>query len=218
MMMATSANLAKPASGKGRVRLRIAALISGGGRTLLNIADQIDSGFFAERDIDASIELVIASRPDIAGIERSRNRGFKTIVIARRDFSDESKMHDAITAAIHAHDIDLVCLCGYLRKVRMDPPLTGKVLNIHPALLPDFGGQGMYGDRVHRAVLDAKRTVTGCTVHLVDEHYDHGPTIIQRTCPVLANDDEHTLAARVFEQECIAYPEAICRFALKAND
>jgi phosphoribosylglycinamide formyltransferase 1 len=181
----------------------------------MNLADRIDDG-----SLHASIELVIASRADIAGVERASARGFRTLVMARRDFPTELAMHDAITAAIVEREIDLVCLCGYLRKVRMDPPLQGKVMNIHPALLPEFGGKGMFGDRVHRAVLAAGKPVSGCTVHFVDEHYDHGPTILQRTCSVLPGDNEHALAARVFEQECIAYPQAIQLFAegrLKVN-
>lgn len=122
-------------------------------------------------------------------------------------------MHDHITSLLRDKRIDLVCLCGYLRWFRIDPDFRGRVINIHPALLPDFGGQGMHGEHVHRAVLAAGRTVSGCTVHHVDDEYDHGLVILQRTCPVLPGDDPSTLAARVFEQECIAYPEAIRRLA-----
>ncbi|MCP3905668.1 MAG: phosphoribosylglycinamide formyltransferase [Planctomycetes bacterium] len=182
--------------------LRIGALISGGGRTLLNIADRIDAG-----DLDAEIAVVIASREGIAGVQRARDRGFDVRVL--RD-------DDAITAALLAASVNLVCLCGYVRLLRIDPPLAGRIMNIHPALLPDFGGSGMYGDRVHAAVLAAERTESGCTVHFVDDQYDHGPIILQRRCPVLPGDDVDTLAARVFEQECIAYPEAIRMFAKKA--
>lgn len=189
-------------------RIRFACLISGGGRTLMNIADQIDAG-----KLDASIELVISSRGDAAGVEKARARGFNTLIIRRADFATENAMHDAITKHLHEHRIDLVCLCGYLRKIRIDEPFHLRVMNIHPALLPEFGGQGMHGDTVHRAVLAAGKTTSGCTVHFVDEHYDHGPIILQRTVPVLAGDDEHSLAARVFEQECIAYPQAIALFA-----
>lgn len=188
--------------------IRLACLISGGGRTLRNIADHIDQG-----KLNASIELVIASRPDVAGIEKSQARGLKTIVIARRDYPTSQAMHDAITRRLVQHSIDLVCLCGYLRPIRIDDPFRWRVMNIHPALLPEFGGKGMYGENVHRAVLAAGRKTSGCTVHFVDEHYDLGPIILQRTVPVLPGDDEHTLAARVFEQECIAYPEAISLFA-----
>lgn len=187
--------------------LRLAAMMSGGGRTVLNIADAIDRG-----ELNASIELVIASRGDVAGVDRTRARGLKTIVLARRDFAAENDLHDAVTAALLDHRIDLVCLAGYLKPVRVDEPFRWRMMNIHPALLPEFGGKGMYGDRVHEAVLAAGRTESGCTVHFVDEHYDRGPIILQRTCPVLRGDTAHTLAARVFEEECIAYPAAIRLF------
>jgi phosphoribosylglycinamide formyltransferase-1 len=188
--------------------LRIAALLSGGGRTLLNIADHIDDG-----RLNAEVAIVIASREKIAGVERARARGFDVRIARVRDFPTEEDMHDAITRWMVEKEVQLVCLCGYLRWVRIDEPFVGRVMNIHPALLPDFGGKGMYGEHVHRAVLAAGRTTSGCTVHFVDEHYDHGPTIVQRTCPVMADDTPHTLAARVFEQECLAYPEAIRLFA-----
>jgi len=188
--------------------LRIGALISGGGRTLLNIADEIDAG-----RLDAEIALVIASRENIAGVERARQRGFDVRIARQRDFPSEDALHDAITAWLLEKRVDLVCLCGYLRMFRIDEPFVGRVMNIHPALLPEFGGKGMYGERVHRAVLAAGRTESGCTVHFVDEQYDHGPIIVQRRCPVLGEDNPDTLAARVFQQECLAYPEAIRLFA-----
>ncbi len=185
-------------------RLRLACLISGGGRTMLNLAGRIEDG-----SLPASIELVIASRGNIAGIERAKQQGFDTHAILRRDFDGDPAMHNRISQLLREKNIDLVCLCGYLRWFRVDPDFVGRVINIHPALLPDFGGEGMHGERVHAAVLKSGRTVSGCTVHYVDERYDHGETILQRTCPVLPGDDVPTLAARVFEQECIAYPEAV---------
>lgn len=188
--------------------LRLAGLLSGGGRTLLNIADRIEDG-----TLPASIELVIASRTDAPGVTRAKERGFEVRIADLREFDSEDAMHDAITTWLREAKIDLVCLCGYLRWLRIDPPFEDTVINIHPALLPKFGGKGMYGKHVHRAVLAAGETETGCTVHFVDDQYDHGPTILQRTCPVLPNDDEHMLAARVFAEECIAYPEAIRLFA-----
>ncbi len=187
--------------------LRIGALLSGGGRTLLNIADHINDG-----RLDAEVAVVITSRESIAGVDRARKRGFDVRIARKRDFDTEGQLHDAITAWLIEKQVDLVCLCGYLRLFRIDGPFIGRVMNIHPALLPDFGGKGMYGDHVHRAVLDAGRAESGCTVHMVDELYDHGPIIIQRQCPVLPDDDADSLAARVFEQECIAYPEAINMF------
>jgi folate-dependent phosphoribosylglycinamide formyltransferase PurN len=107
-------------------------------------------------------------------------------------------------------EVELVCLAGYLRRFRVDA-WRGRTLNIHPALLPDFGGQGMFGTHVHAAVLAAGRTETGCTVHWVDEEYDHGATLVQRRCPVLPGDTAETLAARVFAEECVAYPQAVCQ-------
>ena len=188
--------------------LRIGALLSGGGRTLLNIADRIDDG-----SLNAEVALVISSRTSAAGVERAKNRGFEVRIARRKDFGTEDALHDAITGWLVEKQVDLVCLCGYLRWFRLDPPFEGKVMNIHPALLPDFGGKGMYGEHVHRAVLAEGRKESGCTVHFVDARYDHGPTIVQRRCPVLKDDDADTLAARVFEQECLAYPEAIQMFA-----
>jgi len=185
-------------------RLRLAAMISGGGRTLMNLADRIDDG-----SLNSSIELVISSRASAPGNEKARQRGFEVRTALQRDFGNLDQLHDTITAWLIAKNVDLVCLCGYLRKVRIDPSLKNRVINIHPGPLPEFGGQGMFGDHVHRAVLASGRAQSACTVHFVDELYDHGPTILERSCPVLAGDDEHTLAARVFEQECIAYPEAI---------
>lgn len=191
-----------------RQPLRLAALISGGGRTLLNLADHIRSGRLA-----ASIAGVIASREDCPGVAKARMLGLPVHVASRSAFASEQIMHDQTTRWIVEARTDLVCLCGYLRFLRVDAPLKDRVINIHPALLPDFGGQGMYGQHVHQAVLASGHKESGCTVHVVDEQYDHGPTILQRRCPVLPNDTPDTLAARVFEQECIAYPAAIQQFA-----
>ena len=196
--------------------LRIAALISGGGRTLINILDQIDAG-----ELNASVELVIASRGEIAGVELAQARGLDVRIVRQRDFASEDDMHDSISAALIEKRIELVCLCGYLRWFRVDEPFAGRAMNIHPALLPEFGGEGMHGQVVHQAVLDSGGRFSGCTVHFVDAEYDHGPIILQRTCPVLPDDDHDALAARVFVQECIAYPEAIRLFGsnrLSVND
>lgn len=188
--------------------LRLGVLVSGTGRTLVNLADCIDEGM-----LPAAIALVISSRRDAAAIDRARERGLEVHVAARRDFETEDAMHDQITAWLTEARVDLVCLCGYMRWFRVDGPFAGRVMNIHPALLPEFGGKGMFGTRVHRAVLESDHEVTGCTVHIVDDQYDHGPVILQRHCPILDNDDEETLGARVFEQERLAYPEAIRLFA-----
>lgn len=184
--------------------LRLAALVSGGGRTLLNLADRIEAG-----TLDAEIVAVIVSRGDCAGRDRAIERGFVVHEATREAFSDDAARDDAIARWIGEAGADLVVLCGWLRRLRVDAALEGRVLNIHPALLPAFGGRGMYGDRVHRAVLDSGARFSGCTVHFVDEEYDHGPIVVQRAVPVRPDDDVPRLAARVFAEECRAYPEAI---------
>jgi formyltetrahydrofolate-dependent phosphoribosylglycinamide formyltransferase len=188
--------------------IRLGCLISGTGRTMLNLAEQIDEGRLA-----AEIAVVISSRVSAPGLEIARRRGLEVRTALRRDYASDDALHDAITAMLLERSVELVCLCGYLRWFRIDEPFRGRAINIHPALLPDFGGKGMHGAAVHRAVLAAKVTESGCTVHFVDDQYDHGPIILQRRCPVRPDDDEHTLAARVFIEECEAYPEAVRLFA-----
>lgn len=185
--------------------MRLAILISGGGRTALNLHRCIGEG-----SLDATIEWVISSRGDAPGVERLRQAGIPTMVIERKAHRG-SAFHQEIQQAVAG--VDLVCMAGFLSFWRVPDELYGRVINIHPALLPDFGGQGMYGRRVHEAVLAAGRKESGCTVHVCDNEYDHGPTIVQRRVPVLAGDTVDTLAARVFEQECIAYPQAIGLFS-----
>lgn len=179
--------------------LRIATCISGGGRTVLNLQDLIERG-----ELDARIDLVIASRSDCTGVERCRSRGLDVRIAETGDAAS-----DLLDGAHH----DLVCLCGWLKLLRIDPWMHGRVLNIHPALLPAFGGQGMYGAKVHAAVIESGVPVSGCTVHFVNDAYDDGPIVLQKACPVQTDDDVDTLAARVFEQECAAYPEAVRLFA-----
>lgn len=172
-------------------------MLSGSGRTLLNLIEAIARG-----DLPAQIALVIASR-DCLGAERARSAGIDTRVI--RGEIPAGDLEHALASA----GADLVVCAGYLKYLHVPPAFAGRIVNIHPSLLPKHGGPGMFGDRVHAAVLAAGDTQSGCTVHLVDEVYDHGQILLQRTCPVLQTDDVHTLAARVFEQECIAYPEAL---------
>ena len=185
--------------------LRLAALISGGGRTVLNLHDRIEEG-----SLDARIDVVVSSRSDVAGVERSRKAGLNTVVIERRK-REPGAFQRQITAAVEG--VDLVCMGGFLSLWLFPDDFYGRVMNIHPALLPDFGGKGMHGYRVHEAVLAARRVISGCTVHFCDKEYDHGPIILQREVPVRPEDTPETLAARVFEQECIAYPEAVQAFA-----
>lgn len=178
---------------------RLAVMISGGGRTLVNLQDEIEAG-----RLDARIALVIASK-ECAGVERALERGLDAFVVRGRI------PRARLGAMLEAHAIDLVLLAGYLVKVEIPEGYEGRVLNIHPALLPEFGGAGMHGERVHEAVLKAGKTESGCTVHVCTEEYDEGPVLVQLTCPVAAGDTPETLAARVFELEKKAYPEAVRR-------
>ncbi len=181
--------------------IRLAVLLSGGGRTLLNLDRAI-----GERRLHAAIQVVVSSRGDALGVKRAVELGLPTVVVERKRLS-AAAFQSGITEAIA--DAELVCMAGFLFLWRIPDEWFGRVINIHPALLPKFGGKGMYGHHVHESVLAAGETVSGCTVHFCDNEYDHGPIILQRTVPVLPDDTPDTLAARVFEQECIAYPEAI---------
>ena len=185
--------------------LRLGVLLSGGGRTMLNLHDRIRDG-----TLSARIEVVVSSRADAPGVERARQRGLRVVIVPRRELT-EAEFQRRITAAVDG--VDLVCMAGFLSLWTIPPDFAGRVMNIHPALLPAFGGPGMYGERVHRAVIASGAKETGCTVHFCDNEYDRGPIILQRRTAVLAGDTEGSLAARVFAQECLAYPEAVRLFA-----
>ena len=181
----------------------IAVLFSGGGRTVLNVLDSIERG-----ELDATIDLAIASRDEIAGIDRIVDRGID-VAIARTSQEPIATGDKRVQQWLRDYRPDLVCLCGYLRLLEIEPWMEGRVLNIHPSLLPKFGGKGMYGMHVHRAVIDSGENETGCTVHFVDELYDHGETILHLTCPVNEHDTPQCIADKVFSLECEAYPLAI---------
>ncbi len=187
--------------------IRLAVLLSGGGSTLQNIADAIN-----RKDLDAKIVCVISSRSDAYGVQRAAQLGLPCQVVERKAIPAVKEFSDAIFGTIRKSQADLVCLAGFLSLIEIPPDFVGRVLNIHPALLPSFGGKGMHGHHVHEAVLKAGCKVSGCTVHLADQTYDTGRILIQRCCPVSSSDTPETLAKRVFEQECIAYPEAIRLF------
>lgn len=178
-------------------RQRLGVLISGSGRTLMNLLDHIRGGA-----LDAEIALVVASR-ECLGAARARERGLHTIIFPGEIDEEE------LGRLCREHAIDWLVLAGYLRLAPVPAGLEERVVNIHPALLPSFGGPGMYGRRVHQAVLDAGCKVSGCTVHICDREYDNGPIVIQRCCHVGEHDTAETLAARVFELEKEALPEAL---------
>lgn len=185
--------------------LRVAVLLSGSGRTLQNLLDVQARGELAIDPV-----LVVGSRPDAYGLERARRAGLPWLVIRRKDFQSDEAFTEQVFAACRRARADLVVLAGWLCLLRPVPDdFKGRVVNIHPALLPAFGGKGFYGDRVHAAVLASGAAESGCTVHLVDDEYDHGEVILQRRVPVLPGDDVRALADRVFEAEREAYPEAI---------
>jgi len=188
--------------------VRLGVLISGGGRTLINIAEQIESGL-----LNAEIPLVISSRSTVAGVERAGAAGLNVKIIRTKDYPDVEQFSKRIEQELVEAGIELVIQAGWLCLWRIPPAFTNRVMNIHPALLPSFGGKGMWGHFVHEAVLAAGCKVSGCTVHFCTNEYDKGPIIVQRCCPVKDDDTPDTLAARVFEQECIAYPQAIKLFA-----
>jgi phosphoribosylglycinamide formyltransferase-1 len=185
--------------------MNLAVLISGSGTTLQNLIERRASD-------DLNLTLVVSSRPGVAGLERAGAAGIPTSVVDRRAFDTCAGFSGAVFEKIDEAGADLVCLGGWLCLLEIPARYAGRVMNIHPSLLPSFGGRGMFGRHVHQAVLDRGCKVSGCTVHFVDDGYDSGPIIIQRTCPVLDGDTAATLAARVFEQEKIAYPEAIGLF------
>lgn len=180
---------------------RLVALISGGGTTMQNLIDRIATG-----KLNATIAGVVSSRGDVLGVERAREAGIAVTVIAR---DSGGGFADRVWAAARAFHPTLVCFAGWLHLLPIPDDFRHRVLNIHPALLPAFGGKGMYGRRVHEAVLAYGAKVSGCTVHFTDDTYDTGPILVQKCVPVLEGDDADTLAARVFQAECEAYPEAI---------
>jgi formyltetrahydrofolate-dependent phosphoribosylglycinamide formyltransferase len=188
--------------------IRLAVLLSGSGTTLQNLIDRIADG-----RLKAEIVLVIASKPGVAGLTRAREAGIPAKLVDRKAYATVDAFSEALFARCREAGSDLVCLAGFLQLIRIPEDFRNRVMNIHPALIPAFCGKGYYGHKVHEAVLSSGITVSGCTVHFADNEYDHGPIILQRTVPVLTTDTPDSLAARVFEQECEAYPEAITSFA-----
>ncbi len=188
--------------------LRLAVLLSGGGRTLQNFLDRIAAGI-----LPAQVVLVISNQPAAHGLERARQAGVPTAVVERKAFPSREEFSRRIFDLCRQASADLVCLAGFMQLVVVPDDFVNRVLNIHPALIPAFCGKGYYGHRVHEAVLEHGAKVSGCTVHFADNVYDHGPIVLQRVVPVLDDDTPDALADRVFEQECEAYPEAIRLFA-----
>ena len=195
-----------PAQNKKPIRLGV--LISGGGTTLMNILEYIKQG-----RLNAEVVVVICSRSRASGVEKAKNAGLNIKIIRRKDFPDIDEFSRRIEEELVAANTDLIIQGGWLCLWKIPARYENRVMNIHPALLPSFGGTGMFGHHVHEAVLAAGCKISGCTVHFCTNEYDKGPIIVQRACEVKDGDTPETLAARVFEQECIAYPQAIRLFA-----
>jgi len=188
--------------------LRIAVLISGGGTTLRNLIDKIKKSQLA-----AKIELVISSSSKVRGLEYAHAANIPTLIVPQSKSPSPAEFSQATFEPCRQAGVHLVVMGGYLKHVPIPADFERRVVNIHPALLPSFGGQGFYGRHVHEAVLESGARLSGCTVHFVDNEYDHGPIILQKTVPVLDDDTPDTLAARVFTAECEAYPEALRQIA-----
>ena len=183
---------------------RIAVLISGGGTTLRNLIEKIEAG-----RLPVEIALVVSSTPNARGLQIAADAELPGATIQRKAFADQDEFSRAIFDRCREAGVDLVVMGGFLKRVTIPADFANRVVNIHPALMPSFCGEGFYGHRVHEAVLDYGAKLSGCTVHFADNQYDHGPVIMQRAVSVLDDDTPEALAARVFEAECEAYPEAI---------
>ncbi len=189
--------------------LRLGVLVSGGGTTLANLIECIADG----RLRNVEITRVISSRGTVRGVDIAREAGLPLEIIRKRDYSDASAFSHAIIRALDAARVDLIAMGGFLCFWHIPPHYENRVLNIHPALLPSFGGRGMYGHHVHEAVLAAGVSESGCTVHLADNEYDHGPTVAQTRVPVRRDDTPESLAARVGVAERELYPYVIQQVA-----
>ena len=188
--------------------IRIAVMASGSGTDLQSVIDACEDG-----RIDGSVVVVISDNKDAFALERARRHGIPAHYVPRKKDRKEHEM--AIAEIIDSYRVDLIVLAGYIRMLTpwFVEKYRGRIINIHPALLPLFGGPGMYGMKVHEAVLESGMKVSGCTVHFVDENVDGGPIILQRCVPVLEDDTPETLRERVLEEEHRALPEAVSLFA-----
>ncbi len=188
--------------------INLAVLISGSGKTLQNLIDKID-----DNTLNAKIQVVISSSPDAYGIKRAEQNNIPVTIVKYSNYDSSEVFSNATIKEIEKYPIDLIILAGFMHLLRIPDKYSEKVMNIHPGLIPSFCGKGYYGHHVHKAVIESGIKVSGCTVHFVDNEYDHGPIIMQRTVPVYEDDTPDTLAQRVFKEECIAYPDAISLFA-----
>jgi phosphoribosylglycinamide formyltransferase-1 len=184
--------------------LRIAVLLSGNGTSLENLFEHIDRG-----EMDVEVAVVISSKEGAVGLERARRRGVPAVAVSRKKLPEISLFNDAIHAELSNYDVELVACLGFLSLFELRGKFEGRTLNVHPALIPAFCGQGFYGRRVHEAVLESGVKISGATLHFVDSEYDKGPIIVQEAVPVLEDDTPDSLAERVQEAERRLVPRAI---------
>ncbi len=191
--------------------LNIAVFGSGKGSNFQSILDAIRQ----KRIPSARISLVISNNSNAGILEIARTNSLPALHLSQKLFTTEGEYVDALLAAMQAHDVNFIVLAGYMKRLpsRLVIAYRNRVLNIHPALLPLFGGQGMYGRHVHEAVIAAREQWSGATVHIVDDEYDHGAIVLQKRVAVSKDDTPETLAAKVLNIEHEIYPEAIRQFA-----
>jgi len=189
----------------------VGVLASGNGTNLQAILDASQ----APKSIGARVAVVISNEPQAFALERARKMGVDAVVVNHRDFDTRERFEEKLIEELDSREVDLVCLAGFMRILT---PLfvrhyQGRMMNIHPALLPLFGGKGFYGDKVHRAALESGMKFSGCTVHFVTEETDGGPIILQAVVLILDDDTAETLAGRIHKKEHEIYPEAVKLFA-----
>lgn len=191
---------------------KLVFFISGTGGNALNLVKACREG-----RVDAEPVLAISSSSKAPGIERLKQEGLRVEAVLRSSFPDDLAFSEKCYEWVEQSGADCICLCGWLKKLHVPERWAGRILNIHPGLLPKWGGPGMYGMNVHRAVLEAGEKESGCTIHLVDNEYDHGLTLAQARVPVCDGDTPETLQKRVYEQEMRLYPIALDQFLKGKN-
>ncbi len=186
--------------------MKVAVFASGGGSNFQALLDRVASG-----DLHCSLSLCVGNNSKAHAFERARTSGVPVCHIAPSHFASESAYAEALQNVLRMHGIELIVLAGYMKRIpsAIVKAFANRIVNIHPGLLPAFGGEGLYGEKVHQAVLDSGAKISGVTVHFVDEQYDHGPIVFQGCVPVLDTDDPHTLASRVLTLEHASYWKAI---------
>ncbi len=189
--------------------LKLAVFISGGGTNLQSLINACQS-----EELGAEIKAVVSNNSKAYGLERARNAGIETFHISKVVYPDDNEYINTILDLLEKKEIDLIVLAGYMKMIpsKIIQNYYGRIINIHPAILPNYGGKGMYGANVHKAVIESKERFSGASVHMVDEKYDHGPILIQSQVLVMPNDTPETLAARVLKTEHQILPQAVSLF------